>query len=61
MAELDVMSRDNEIQEGLQAWLIPETSIGSRHLNLDPSPFQARNHPAKEEVALWQRGTMSHV
>lgn len=52
MAELDDMSRDNEIQEGLRAWLIPETSIGSRHLNLDPSPFQARNHPAKEEVAL---------
>ena len=55
MAELDDMSPDNEIQEGydgLRAWIIPETSIVSRHLNLDPSPFQARNHPAEEEVAL---------
>lgn len=55
MAELNDMSLDNEIQEGydgLQTWLIPETSIGSRHLNLHPSPFQARNHPAEEEVAL---------
>lgn len=55
MAELDNMSPDNEIQEGydcLQAWLIPETSIGSRHPNFHPSPFQARNHLAEEEVAL---------
>lgn len=55
MAELDDTSPDNEIEEGddcLQAWLIPETSIGSRHLNLHSSPFQARNHLVEEEVAL---------